>query len=225
MRKPLILILILLVPSLAYLVLTTGKHNIKKLQYFGPKSLAANGKDTIYHTIPAFSLIDQDGKPFGDKDLNNKIYVANFFFTSCPTICPKMQTLMKKIQDTDDFKKLNDFKLVSFTVDPDNDTPEKLKEFSNLIKADKNRWYFLTGNRDSIYDLAYKGFMVNAMEDKKAEGGFLHSDIMLLIDKEKRVRGIYEGTSYKDVKRLIDEAKVLVAQYNSARKENMNPVR
>ncbi len=225
MRKPLILILILLVPSLAYLVLTTGKHNIKKLQYFGPKSLAANGKDTIYHTIPAFSLIDQDGKPFGDKDLNNKIYVANFFFTSCPTICPKMQTLMKKIQDTDDFKKLNDFKLVSFTVDPDNDTPEKLKEFSSLIKAEKNRWYFLTGNRDSIYDLAYKGFMVNAMEDKKADGGFLHSDIMLLIDKEKRVRGIYEGTSYKDVKRLIDEAKVLVAQYNSARKENMNPVR
>ena len=225
MRKSLILILILLVPSLAYLVLTTGKHNIKKLQYFGPKSLAANGKDTIYHTIPAFSLIDQDGNPFGDKDLNNKIYVANFFFTSCPTICPKMQTLMKKIQDTDDFKKLNDFKLVSFTVDPDNDTPEKLKEFSNLIKAEKNRWYFLTGNRDSIYDLAYKGFMVNAMEDKKADGGFLHSDIMLLIDKEKRVRGIYEGTSYKDVKRLIDEAKVLVAQYNSARKENMNPVR
>lgn len=225
MRKSLILILILLVPSLAYLVLTTGKHNIKKLQYFGPKSLAANGKDTIYHTIPAFSLIDQDGKPFGDKDLNNKIYVANFFFTSCPTICPKMQTLMKKIQDTDDFKKLNDFKLVSFTVDPDNDTPQKLKEFSNLIKAEKNRWYFLTGNRDSIYDLAYKGFMVNAMEDAKADGGFLHSDIMLLIDKEKRVRGIYEGTSYKDVKRLIDEAKVLVAQYNSARKENMNPVR
>jgi len=224
-RKSLILILILLVPSLAYLVLTTGKHNIKKLQYFGPKSLAANGKDTIYHTIPAFSLKDQDGKPFGDKDLNNKIYVANFFFTSCPTICPKMQTLMKKIQDTDDFKKLNDFKLVSFTVDPDNDTPQKLKEFSNLIKAEKNRWYFLTGNRDSIYDLAYKGFMVNAMEDKKADGGFLHSDIMLLIDKEKRVRGIYEGTSYKDVKRLIDEAKVLVAQYNSARKENMNPVR
>jgi len=206
-------------------VLTTGKHNIKKLQYFGPKALAPDGKDTIYHTIPAFSLIDQDGKPFGDKDLNNKIYVANFFFTTCPTICPKMQTLMKKIQDTDDFKKLNDFKLVSFTVDPDNDTPEKLKEFSNLIKAEQNRWYFLTGNRDSIYDLAYKGFMVNAMEDEKAAGGFLHSDIMLLIDKEKRIRGIYEGTSLKDVKRLIDEAKVLVAQYNSARKENMNPVR
>jgi len=210
---------------LAYLVLTTGKHNIKKLQYFGPKALAPNGKDTIYHTIPAFSLIDQDGKPFGDKDLNNKIYVANFFFTTCPTICPKMQTLMKKIQDTDDFKKLNDFKLVSITVDPDNDTPEKLKEFSNLIKAEQKRWYFLTGNRDSIYDLAYKGFMVNAMEDEKAAGGFLHSDIMLLIDKEKRIRGIYEGTSLKDVKRLIDEAKVLVAQYNSARKENMNPVR
>jgi len=225
MKKTIVLLMILVVPSLAYLVLTTGKHNIKKLGYFGPKIPGENSSDTIYHSIPAFEFIDQDGKPFGDKDLNDKIYVANFFFTSCPTICPKMQTLMKKVQDEDDFKKLHDFKLVSFTVYPDNDTPQKLKEFSELVHADAGRWYFLTGNRDSLYKLAYEGFMANAMEDAQAEGGFLHSDMMVLVDREKHIRGIYEGTSLKDVKRLIDEIKVLVAEYNSARKENTNPLR
>ncbi len=217
--------MILIVPSVAYLVLTTGKHNIKKLGYFGPKAVGETESDTIYHSIPEFEFVDQNGQAFGSINLKDKIYVANFFFTSCPSICPAMQTLMKKVQDTDDFKKLNDFKLVSFTVDPDTDTPDKLKEFAQRVGADEGRWYFLTGNRQKIYDLAYEGFMANTMEDENAEGGFLHSDMILLIDRDKHIRGIYEGTSLKDVKRLIDEIKVLVAEYNSARKENINPVR
>lgn len=212
-------------PSVAYLVLTTGKHNIKKLGYFGPKIPGDTPGDTIYHAIPEFEFTDENGKPFGSKNLRDKIYVANFFFTSCPTICPAMQTLMKKVQNTDDFKKLNDFRLVSFTVDPDNDTSEKLKEFSDRVGADEGKWHFLTGDRQKIYGLAYDGFMVNAMEDENAAGGFLHSDIILLIDRKSNIRGIYEGTSLKDVKRLIDEAKVLIAEYNSAKKENINPVR
>ena len=225
MKKTILLLMILIVPSVAYLVLTTGKHNIKKLGYFGPKTAGESAVDTIYHSIPEFEFLDQNGQAFGSKDLKDKIYVANFFFTSCPRICPAMQTLMKKVQDTDDFKKLNDFKLVSFTVDPDNDTSEKLKEFAERVGADEGRWYFLTGDRQKIYDLAYEGFMANTMEDETADGGFLHSDMILLIDRDKHVRGIYEGTSLKDVKRLIDEIKVLVAEYNSARKENINPVR
>lgn len=225
MKKTLVLLMILVVPSVAYLVLTTGKHNIKKLEFFGPKAVGDKPGDTLYHTIPPFEFIDQDGRPFGDKDLENKIYVANFFFTSCPSICPAMQTLMKKVQDEDDFKKLNDFKSVSFTVDPDTDTPEKLKDFSKLIRADSSRWYFLTGDRDKIYDLAYKGFMANAMVDSAAAGGFLHSDIMILVDRDKHIRGIYEGTSLKDVKRLIDEIKVLIAEYNSSHKGNTKPLR
>jgi protein SCO1/2 len=224
-KKSLVLLMILIVPSVAYLILTTGKHNIKRLEYFGPKAAGDKLNDTLYHTIPPFEFIDQDGRPFGDKDLENKIYVANFFFTSCPSICPAMQTLMKKVQDEDDFKKLSDFKSVSFTVDPDTDSPEKLKEFSKLIRADSSRWYFLTGDREKIYDLAYKGFMANAMVDSTAAGGFLHSDIMVLVDREKHIRGIYEGTSLKDVKRLIDEIKVLIAEYNSSRKENTKPLR
>ena len=132
---------------------------------------------------------------------------------------------MKKVQNTDDFKKLNDFRLVSFTVDPETDTPEKLKEFAERVGADEGKWHFLTGHRQTIYDLAYEGFMVNAMEDENAAGGFLHSDFILLIDRKSNIRCIYEGTSLKDVKRLIDEAKVLIAEYNSAKKENINPVR
>ncbi len=224
MRKFIVLFLILLLPSIAYLVLSTGKHNIKPLGYFGPKDLNAQG-DTVYHSIPSFTFTDQNEKPFGDKDLNNKIYVANFFFTTCPSICPEMQTLMKKVHDQDDFVKLNDFKLVSFTVDPDHDTPAVLKEFADRVGADSNRWKFLSGNRDAIYKLAYDGYMANAAADSTAPGGFLHSDLVFLIDRERHIRGIYEGTSATDMKRLIDEIKVLVAEYNLALKKNVNPIR
>lgn len=224
MRKLGLLFLILLVPSIGYILLTTGKHNIKPLGYFGPKEVSTTG-DTIYHSIPAFGFTDQNGKAFGSANLENKIYVANFFFTTCPTICPEMQTLMKMVHDVDDFAKLNDFRLVSFTVDPERDSVSVLKNFATQIKADDERWKFLTGNRDSIYALAYNGYMANAAEDSLAPGGFLHSDLIFLIDREKHIRGIYEGTNMKDVKRLIDEIKVLVAEYNLALKKNINPIR
>jgi protein SCO1/2 len=136
-----------------------------------------------------------------------------------------MQTLMKKVHDQDDFVKLNDFKLVSFTVDPDNDTPAVLKEFEGRVGADSSRWKFLSGNRDAIYKLAYDGYMANAAADSAAPGGFLHSDLVFLIDRERHIRGIYEGTSATDMKRLIDEIKVLVAEYNLALKKNVNPIR
>ena len=223
MRKIIVLFVLLLVPSIAYLILSTGKHKIKPLSVFGPKIPLSEG-DTLYHTIPDFSFTDQNGKTFGSDDLKGKIYVANFFFTSCPTICPKMQTLVKKLHDQDDFKTLEDLKIVSFTVDPDNDTSQKLKQFEAEVHADGNRWKFLTGNRDSIYALAYKGYMANAMPDSAAPGGFLHSDLVFLIDRDKRIRGIYEGTNSLDMKRLIDETKVLIAEYNLALKKNVNPL-
>lgn len=223
MRKILILFSLLLVPSIAYLILSTGRHRIKPLSVFGPK-LAQSEEDTLFHTIPDFSFTDQNGKSFGSNDLKGKIYVANFFFTSCPTICPQMQTLVKKLHDQDDFKTLEDLKIVSFTVDPDNDTSEKLKQFEAKVHADGNRWKFLTGNRDSIYNLAFKGYMANAMPDSAAPGGFLHSDLVFLIDRDKRIRGIYEGTNSLDMKRLIDETKVLIAEYNLALKKNVNPL-
>jgi len=129
------------------------------------------------------------------------------------------------VHDDDNFTKLEDFKLVSFTVDPARDTPEKLRQFSERVQATPGRWQFLTGEKDSIYSIAYKGYLANAMEDSLAPGGFLHSDLLFLIDRDKHIRGIYQGTSLTDVKRLIDEIKVLIAGYNSAKKGNTNPVK
>jgi len=218
-KKGVFLLLILLLPSVAYIVLTTGKHQFRDLPYLGNKIPGDKPGDTLYHEIPAFELIDQDGKPYGSKDLEGKIYVANFFFTSCPSICKEMQTLMKKVHDEDDFERLEDFKLVSFTVDPERDTPEKLRQFREQVHATPGRWQFLTGDKEKIYDLAYKGFLANAMEDSLAPGGFLHSDLLVLIDRDKHIRGVYQGTQLKDVKRLIDEIKVLIAGYNAAKKD------
>jgi protein SCO1/2 len=224
-KKTILLLLILIFPTVAYLLFTQGKHNFRDLPYYGIKTPGEQPGDTIYHSIPAFELTNQDGKPYGSKDLEGKIYVANFFFTSCPSICTEMQTLMKKVHDDDNFTKLEDFKLVSFTVDPARDTPEKLRQFSERVQATPGRWQFLTGEKDSIYSIAYKGYLANAMEDSLAPGGFLHSDLLFLIDRDKHIRGIYQGTSLTDVKRLIDEIKVLIAGYNSAKKGNTNPVK
>lgn len=228
--KPILLITILLVPSILYLMLTTGKHNIKSLQYFGPKAVdekLVNGKkvvDTVYHAVEPFQLMDADSQLFDSKEkLKDKIYIANFFFTNCPTICKESQTLLKSVQNR--FENFEDIDLLSITVDPDNDNPQKLREFSTLVGAKKDQWFFLTGDKDYIYKLASKSFLVNASEDANAEGDFLHSDLMLLVDRKGHIRGMFEGSSAKDVKRLIDETKVLVAEYNLAKRKNKNPIK
>lgn len=228
--KPLLLLAILILPSALYLLLTTGKHNIKSLQFFGPKSTVeknVNGKivvDTVYHSIRPFTLLDQDSTEFNSvARLKDKIYVVNFFFTSCPTICKETQSLLRTVQER--FSNFEDVDLLSITVDPDNDTPSKLNEFSKIVGANKDQWFFLTGNRDYIYELASKDFLLNASKDSTAPGGFLHSDMMLLIDRNQHIRGMFEGSSAKDVKRLIDEVKVLIAEYNLAKKSNTNPIK
>lgn len=228
--KPVLLITLLLLPSVLYLMLTTGKHNIKTLQYFGPKVAnenQVNGKtviDTTYHTIKPFQLLDADSQLFDSKTkLKDKIYIANFFFTNCPSICKESQALLKTVQAR--FENFQDIDLLSITVDPDNDTPAKLSDFSKLVGAKKDQWFFLTGNKEYIYQLALQSFLVNASEDANAEGGFLHSDMMLLVDRKGQIRGMYEGSSAKDVKRLIDETKVLVAEYNLAKRSNKNPIK
>jgi len=227
-KNKFVLIAVLVIPSVLYIALTTGKHNIKPLPYLGVKTPVTNvieGKttvDTIYHAIPEFSFTDQTGKTFGSADLENKIYVANFFFTSCPTICKEMQSLMKTIYDR--FEQFQDVRFVSFTVDPDNDTPEVLAQFADRLNVKPEKWHFLTGEKEKIYTLA-NSFLLNASEDAAAEGGFLHSDMVVLIDRKKNIRGVYEGTDVKDMKRAIDEVKTLIAEYNIAKKSNTNPLK
>lgn len=205
-KKAVILVSILLLPSLFYLFLHTGENNFKRPAFFGPRELSANG-DTLYHSIPDFSLRNQNGESFNRSDLNGKIVVADFFFATCPTICPKMATHMLEVQKH--FYDRDDFLLVSHTVNPEHDTVEVLKEYAKKVHADESIWHFLTGKKEDIYDLAFKGYFVNALPDEIAPGGFLHSQMLILLDKQGRIRGYFDGTSTSEVNDLFDAIEIL----------------
>jgi len=203
---------IILMPVFFLVILKLGKNNYKHLEFFGPKDISMNG-DTAYFTVPDFHLTNQNGETVSQNTLDGKIYVANFFFASCPGVCPKMTDEVKSVQD--EFKKNDNVLFVSHTVDPEHDSLPVLKAFAEKHGADLGKWFFVTGNRDSIYDLAIKGYLVPAAEDARAEGGFLHSQDLLLIDKEKRIRGIYDSMEPEEIKRLKDEIKVLLYEYKT----------
>jgi protein SCO1/2 len=236
LKKGVVLFLILLLPSILYLLLTTGKHNFGILPVIGPKNVVEttndNGDvitDTTYHTIAPFALINQFGEAFTEQDLLGNVYVADFFFTICPTICPAMSANMKTLQD--EFGKYNDFKLVSYTVWPEGDSAAALKEYGEKYQADFNTWSFITGDKSVIYDLAYTSYYCNAMADSTAPGGFLHSSYFVLVDKEgrirsgidsitKAVRAVYDGTSEASMKALREDLRTLMFEYKVEKKKN-----
>lgn len=172
-----------------------------------------NGKlDTIYHTIPNYSFVDQDSVEVTPDTFDNKIYVADFFFGTCPTICPIMKRQMIRVYD--EFKDNTEFALLSHTIDPDHDTVAYLKDYSEKIGVMDNMvWHFVTGDKDKIYETGQEGYMVATSEDPEEVGGFIHSGAFILVDKEKRIRGFYDGTESKDVDRLINDIPKLLAEY------------
>lgn len=208
-RRVLVLLSIIILPCLFWLLLIMGKNHYKRLEVFGPKDVNEKG-DTIYHSIPPFSFTNQEGRTISDKDVDGKIYVASFFFATCPTICPKMNEALKGV--VENFKDQKDIKFLSFTVNPEHDSVSVLKEYAKERNADSERWWFLTGNKDSIYALAREGYMVPAAAGKTADD-FFHSQDFILIDKDKHIRGYYDGLEDADVKKLNDEIKVLMVEY------------
>jgi len=213
-KRILIVFGILFFPSLFWLMLTTGKNHFKHLEHYGMKTVTEKG-DTIYHSVPPFSFINQDGKIITDKDIDGKIYVANFFFATCPTVCPKMTDQLHRVQEV--FKDNDDVKILSHTVNPEHDTVEVLKEYAKLHDANSKQWWFLTGNKDSIYTIAGDGYMVQAAQGKTADD-FFHSQELILVDKEKHIRAIRDGLDQSDVDTLIDEIKVLIHEYKENKK-------
>lgn len=210
-----ILALILAIPALVlFLLYGTGKNYYKLPVFFATDSTQEGGHYVVTnaHTVPSFQFKNQFGKDFSSQSLNGKIVVADFFFTTCPGICPKMTTQLSRVQEA--FKENTDFRIVSFTVDPERDSVEALKRYADEFKADPTVWTFLTGNKDSIYTIAQKGFFVSALKDtSQALPDFIHSDKLILIDKRGWIRGYYNGTDRKDVDRLIREIQVLVYSY------------
>ncbi len=160
--------------------------------------------------LPAYELVNQRGDKFGSKDLEGKVYVADFIFTSCPSVCPKLTRTMERIQRRT--KNLStSFQLVSFTVDPENDTPDKLALFARTYHANPTRWSYLTGSLASIESTVIKGFKIAMGKEDVGEGLFsiFHGEKLVLVDGDGNIRGYYDADD-DGVATLIRDADVLL---------------
>jgi len=219
-----ILFLLLVLPPMVYFYVTKGFNTFIKLEVIGQKD----------HKISDFSFINQNNEVIINDSLNGNIYIANFFFTLCPTICPVMTKNMAYVQS-----KLSVYpkiKFLSHTVDPLNDTPERMLGYVNHLRAKNinislSNWDFVTGNIEDLYAIA-QSYFVNVSMDSLAPGGFLHSEYFVLVDKEGRVRsgidqnnnvvGVYDGTNDAQMKDLVNDVKVLMAEYKRPTKDKEN---
>ncbi len=171
-------------------------------------SLQHKGKG---HQVANFHLINQLGDSISQDNLEGKIYVADFFFTTCPTICPRMTEQFFRLQKT--FKEEDDIRLVSHTVFPDHDTVEVLKAYAEEYGVDSQMWYLLTGDKKQIYDLARKSYFAVTTTGDGGDEDFIHTENFVLVDKEKRLRGFYDGTSPEAVNQLMLDIRQLKASY------------
>jgi len=210
---------ILNLTALALLLLNcTSKKETEKLPILGYREVVAKeveGQkviDTVYHTIADFQFVNQDSVVVTNETFAGKIYIADFFFTSCRTICPIMKTQMLRVYEA--IQDMPDVAILSHTIDPEYDTVALLRDFADRLGVTGNKWHFVTGEQDKIYDIAQTSYFATAMVDKTEPDGFIHSGAFLLIDKERRIRGKYDGTVEDDVNRLIKDIERLRKEYN-----------
>ena len=164
-----------------------------------------------YHKISDFKLTNQNGKEITQANYKDKIYVADFFFTTCQDICPVMTKNMYQLQE--ELKNDNQILLLSHTVIPEVDTVEQLKEYAVENNVDDSKWNLVTGDKKQIYELARKSYL--AVEDSNYnEYDMIHTENFMLIDKEKQIRGFYDGTNSEDINRLLKDIEILKQSYN-----------
>ena len=160
----------------------------------------------VSRTIPAFELMNQDRQTVGIKEWAEKIVIIDFFFTHCPFICPKMTESLKRVQA--EFGQQG-ILINSFSIDPQRDNPARLKWYAQKFSINTGNWHLLTGDKKDIYKLARNGFMIVATDGDGGPEDFIHSEKLVLIDKQKRIRGYYNGTSDADINKLIQDIKKL----------------
>lgn len=215
--KYIALVFLLLGPFIAFYLISKGDHQFVTLPYYGPKELDYNedgSVDTIYHKVPDFEFVNQFGETVTEADFEDNILIVDFFFTTCPTICPKMTNHMAGLQLELNDKHFDDVRFLSHTVNPEHDTPKVLLMYGEKHDADFDRWTFLTGEKEEIYEQGVKGYMLPAQEDALAPGGFLHSEQFVLVDKNQNIRGYYDGTEPEEVRNLIKDLKMLIKETN-----------
>jgi protein SCO1/2 len=196
----------------AFFIHDTDKPT-RYLPIFGEKSYEAiKGKtDTTFHTIQPFRFINQDGKTITQDDFKGSIYVTDFFFTTCHSICPVMSNQMEKIYTL--YKGNKEVKFLSHTVDPETDTVEQLKAYAIKHNADASQWMFVTGEKKALYEIARTGYLLNAEQGDGGPDDFIHTQNFALIDKDKRIRGFYDGTDSTDMATLVKDMDMLLKEY------------
>jgi protein SCO1/2 len=190
----------------------SGRGSTNKLPIYGNFIIeeGPDGQaDTIYHTVGDFSFYDQDSALITQETTKGKVYVADFFFTTCQEICIPMAGQMLRVNNA--WGNNPDFMILSHSIDPTFDTVAVLKQYAEKLNlADSTRWRFLTGNQTDVYELGEKKYMVTAHQDSTAPGGVLHSGHFLLVDKLGRIRGVYDGTDPDAVDQLIADIDLLL---------------
>jgi protein SCO1 len=191
--------------ALISLILFSCKKTASDLPFIGQAQ--ANGQQ---HQVAAFKFTDLEGKTFSEKNVENKVYVADFFFTSCPTICPAMKTQMLRVHEK--FKGENNFLILSHSIDPEHDSLSVLKNYKEKLVGNAPNWFFLRADKVYTHTLAQKQYIVTAMEDKNAvsDGGFVHSGAFVLVDQNRHIRGVYDGTKPEEVDKLIKDIPLLL---------------
>jgi len=164
---------------------------------------------SAYGTVPGFQLTNQNGQPFGSAQLSGKIWIADFIYTTCPGPCPmissRMSELQKPLQKTD-------VHLVSFSVDPEKDTPEVLRGYADKLQAEPGRWDFLTGAKPAIYKLSHDGFKLAVSDGSNAQGSPVHSTRMVLVDRHAQIRGYYDATEPEAITKLLADTNHLLRE-------------
>lgn len=203
------------IPLLSVLMLVTlitgcqNNSNTSELPILGRREVVNN--DTVYHQIANFSFVDQDSNMVTQDTFKDQIYVADFFFTSCPTICPIMKTQMLRVYEI--YEEDPEVALLSHSIDPDHDSVAVLKEFSDRLGVESGKWHFVTGDKQAIFKHGQTSYMVTAMEDASEPGGYIHNGAFILVDKDRHIRGIYDGTKEDQVDKLIKDIERLKNEY------------
>lgn len=204
------LIYILILTILISFGIGCGETKPATLPILGKKKIV-DGKE-LNHIIPDWKFMDQDSNMVTNKNLSDVVYVTDVFFRSCPTICPKVMKEMKRIYL--EFEDNPQVKLVSFTIDPERDSPALLKKYASNLQVDTKKWWFLHGEKEETYDLALDYFNT-AYEDSDVPGGFNHSGKLILTDKNGHIRSFSEGTDPNETPKMIRDIKILLKEYNN----------
>ncbi len=164
----------------------------------------------VNHVVKDWAFVNTDSIIVTNKDLSDVVYVSDFFFRSCPTICPKVAREMKRVYT--EFEDNPQVKFVSFTLDPKRDTPQKLKEYAANLQVNTDKWWFLHGDKDETYDLTTEYLQIG-FEDDEAPGGFNHSGKLILTDKAGHLRSFSEGTDPDETPKMIRDIQILLKEY------------